>query len=60
MPHASSITFQNFVRAGWKVGVHCDARRNASFPNLGLIAAGKLGDRPIRSLFDARKLTCRA
>ena len=59
MPHASSITFQNCVRAGWKVAAHCDACREASAPNLGPIAAGKLGDRPIRALFDARKLTCR-
>ena len=59
MPHASSITFRDCVRACWKVSTQCDACRESSAPNLGPIAASKVGDRPIRILFDARKLTCR-
>jgi len=60
MPHSSSISFKDCVRDGWHVSTTCDACRCGSdIVNVGPLAASKSGDKPIRVLFEARKLTCR-
>lgn len=60
MPHASPISFRDCLRAGWHVSTTCDACQCGSdIVNLAPLAAGAAGDKPIRVLFEARKLTCK-
>ena len=59
MPHVSPISFRDCVRLGWRVLAHCDGCRATTQADAARIAEGAAATRPIRALFDARKLTCR-